>query len=75
MASDDTVKRYDCTSGGSKFCQGCYTMTECEYGDYVAWEDFDAMRQRAEKAEARIEELAAMVRATLAKQAGLESPE
>lgn len=57
MASDDTVKRYDCTDGGSKFCQGCYTMTECEYGDYVAWEDFDAMRERAEKAEQTLQRL------------------
>lgn len=57
MASDDTVKRYDCTDGGSKFCQGCYTMTECEYGDYVAWEDFDAMRQRGEKAEQALHEI------------------
>lgn len=33
--------------------------------EVVLASDFDAMRQRAEKAEARIEELAAMVRATL----------
>lgn len=37
-----TVKRYDCTSGGAKFCQGCYTMTENELGDYVASEEYDA---------------------------------
>lgn len=69
MASEDTVKRYDCTSGGSKFCQGCYTMTECEYGDYVAWEDFDAMRERAEKAELALKELRSMFPVKLDKQA------
>lgn len=39
-----SVKRYDCTSGGARFCQGCYTMTETELGDYVASEDYDALQ-------------------------------
>lgn len=43
------VKRYDCTNGGATFCQGCYTMTETEYGDYVSAEDYDALA--AENAE------------------------
>lgn len=53
MASDELkpVKRYDCTSGGAKFCQGCYTMTERELGDYVGWEDFDTLAQRLQEAE------------------------
>lgn len=37
------VKRYDCTSGGSAYCYGCYTMTETEHGDYVQAEDYDAV--------------------------------
>lgn len=38
------VKRYDCTSGGSQFCYGCYTMTEEAYGDYVRFEDYETLR-------------------------------
>ncbi len=34
------VVRYDCTSGGAQFCQGCYTMEESDYGDYVTWEEY-----------------------------------
>jgi uncharacterized membrane protein YvbJ len=34
------VKRYDCTSGDARFCNGCYTMTECIYGDYVSHDDY-----------------------------------
>ena len=37
------VKRYDCTDGGARFCQGCYTMSECEFGEYVSWDDYDAL--------------------------------
>ena len=40
------VKRYDCTDGGAQFCQGCYTMTEREYGDWVPFEDYDALAAR-----------------------------
>lgn len=37
------VKRYDCTDGGARFCQGCYTMSECEFGEYVSWDDYEAL--------------------------------
>ena len=43
------VKRYDCTNGGASFCQGCYTMTECEHGDYVSAEDYDALAAENER--------------------------
>lgn len=39
------VKRFDCTSGGSQYCYGCYTMSrDDEYGDYVLFEDYDRLR-------------------------------
>jgi hypothetical protein len=37
---DDQVARFDCTSGGAQFCQGCYQMEQDECGDYVRWEDY-----------------------------------
>ncbi|HEP9934983.1 TPA: hypothetical protein VDW53_000894 [Pseudomonas aeruginosa] len=37
------VKRYDCTNGGYRHCQGCYEMTETPLGDYVRSEDYDAL--------------------------------
>lgn len=37
------VKRYDCTDGGARFCQGCYTMSECEFGEYVSWDDYESL--------------------------------
>lgn len=56
-----TVKRYDCTSGGARFCQGCYTMTETELGDYVASEDYDALQSlNAELLEALVEVTASL---------------
>lgn len=47
--SKPEVKRYDCTSGGSSHCYGCYTMTETEYGEYVSAEDFEALQAECEK--------------------------
>src|SRR5690554_5330151 len=43
------VKRYDCTSGGAQHCYGCYTMKECELGDYVVWEAYEALQAECEK--------------------------
>ena len=34
-------ERFDCTNGNTPWCQGCYTMTPDEYGDYVQWEDYE----------------------------------
>ena len=45
----DPVKRYDCSSGGARFCQGCYTMEECEHGDYVQHEDYARLEQECER--------------------------
>lgn len=47
----EQVKRFDCGYGNAKFCQGCYTMEESEYGDYVAYEDFDTLAKRLQEAE------------------------
>ena len=53
-------ERFDCTNGNTPWCQGCYTMTPDEYGDYVQWEDYERItaaqaaeieRLRAEVAE------------------------
>lgn len=43
-ANKPEVKRYDCTSGGAQYCYGCYTMEECELGDYVEWEAYEALQ-------------------------------
>jgi len=43
------VKRYDCTSGGAQHCYGCYTMKECELGDYVVWEAYEALQAKCEE--------------------------
>lgn len=51
------VKRYDCTNGGARYCQGCYTMTETDHGEYVASEDYDALAAENERLNARIAEL------------------
>ena len=53
------VKRFDCTSGGAQFCQGCYTMTQDdEYGDYVLYEDYEALRARVADLEAAAKDAA-----------------
>lgn len=40
---EEVVKRYDCTSGGNQWCQGCYQMEVDEYGDYVRFEDYERL--------------------------------
>jgi hypothetical protein len=67
------VQRYDCTSGGSRFCQGCYTMSESTHGDYVSAEDYARLISRLRDAEAMLkfvldEEI------TIAKMNGTGSP-
>ncbi|WAX22022.1 hypothetical protein MPK9_00067 [Pseudomonas phage MPK9] len=52
------VKRYDCTNGGYRHCQGCYEMTETPLGDYVRSEDYDAL---ADEAQALREEVARLL--------------
>jgi len=57
------VKRYDCTSGGAQFCQGCYTMErDDEYGDYVLFEDYDRLRSQLDDAAMLIGRLAHSLR-------------
>lgn len=50
------VKRYDCSNGGASFCQGCYTMEECELGDYISSEDYDQLAAENKRLEARLEQ-------------------
>lgn len=45
-----SIKRFDCTDGGAQFCAGCYTMTEDSLGDYVKFEDHDALQARVSAA-------------------------
>lgn len=40
------VLRFDCTSGGAQFCQGCYTMTSDSEGEYVRHEDYAKLEQQ-----------------------------
>lgn len=42
------VKRYDCTSEDSYHCRGCFTMKEQLRGDYVEWEDYEALQAECE---------------------------
>lgn len=44
-----TPKRYDCGNGGGLggYCYGCYQMEQEELGDYVRWEDYEALASRA----------------------------
>lgn len=44
--SDDKIKRYDCTNGGYAYCAGCYTMREEDNGEYVEWEDYEALLEK-----------------------------
>ena len=46
------IKRYDCAGGGiGSYCQGCYHMAEVPDGDWVPWDDYDALRSRLAAAE------------------------
>jgi hypothetical protein len=45
------LTRYECTSGGAQYCQGCYTMTPDQYGDFVTFEDYAALLARCQAAE------------------------
>lgn len=36
------IQRYDCTNGGTQWCQGCYTMTPDNNGNYVRFDDHEA---------------------------------
>lgn len=49
------VKRYDCTNGGYRHCQGCYEMTETPLGDYVRSEDYDALAAEAQALREEVE--------------------
>ena len=43
------IERYDCTNGGAQFCQGCYTMTRDDDGDWMRYDAElvrDALRYR-----------------------------
>jgi hypothetical protein len=42
------VERYDCTSGGSQFCYGCYSMEVHDEGDWVRYEDHKVTGDRYE---------------------------
>lgn len=55
------VKRYDCTNGGSRYCQGCYTMTETPLGDYVSSDDYEALEAEAQALREEVSALRARV--------------
>jgi len=57
MSDEQVVKRYECTSGNAAWCHGCYTMTEDESGDYVAYEDYATLNQRIATLEAALIEI------------------
>jgi Zn/Cd-binding protein ZinT len=56
MTAADKITRYDCGSGGVQYCQGCFTMEESEYGDYVSFEDHTAAVRDLEAQIAALEE-------------------
>ncbi len=49
------VKRYDCTNGGAKWCQGCYQMSEHPQGDYVAADDYAKLEAEAQAPREEVE--------------------
>ncbi|MFG8158702.1 hypothetical protein ACEOQO_28980 [Pseudomonas aeruginosa] len=49
------VKRYDCTNGGAKWCQGCYQMSEHPQGDYVAADDYAKLAAEAQALREEVE--------------------
>ncbi|UKM31211.1 putative EaE proterin [Cylindrospermopsis phage Cr-LKS3] len=59
-----SVERFDCTSGGAQFCNGCYTMTPDSEGEYVRHEDYAKLEQQR----------AALVEALNSARAGLAQP-
>ena len=53
------VKRFNCTSGGAQFCQGCYTMErDDEYGDYVRFEDYERLTAERDQYKKKSDEYA-----------------
>jgi len=38
------IERFDCSSGGVAYCQGCYTMEKSELGDYVRFDDYESLK-------------------------------
>ncbi len=63
------VKRYDCTNGGAKWCQGCYQMSEHPQGDYVAADDYAKL---ADEAQALREQVKALQSAANSWQSGYD---
>lgn len=57
-----SVERFDCTNGGAAWCQGCYTMTRDDLGDYVRHEDYEALRAKYDSAINTLKDIAAMGR-------------
>lgn len=51
------VKRYDCTSEDSYHCHGCFTMKEQPRGDYVEWEDYEALQADYERLRKHLQNL------------------
>ena len=51
------VKRYDCTSEDSYHCNGCFTMKERPRGDYVEWEDYEALQAAYERLRKHLQNL------------------
>ena len=57
--SGKAVERFDCTSGGAQFCQGCYTMTCDSDGEYVRHEDYAKLEQQRAALVEALEDLCA----------------
>lgn len=49
------VARFDCTSGGANWCNGCYTMERHDDGDYVLHDDYAALLQQLAERDAEVE--------------------
>jgi hypothetical protein len=56
ISKDDRVARYNCTSGGAQFCQGCYQMERDEYGDYVRFADYERLTAERDQYKQRLTE-------------------
>lgn len=49
------LKRYDCVNAARfAYCHGCYGMREEELGDYVLYEDAEALQMRVIELEQKL---------------------
>jgi hypothetical protein len=51
-----SIERYDCTNGGAQFCSGCYTMTPRDDGEWVSFDDYQALQAERDDLRRQLEQ-------------------